>query len=178
MTEEQVQARKTLSRFAYGLGILGGVLAVFGIYFLFISNESLSWSSVEGIVVSTEINNHVTNRPNPASAAPSTFVEYYISVSYKYEVEGESYFSSSYSLGEGDRASRFYSERSLAEEAATELFPAGSSLTVYYDPKMPSSALLAPGWNWGTFVPLLLGIFFGGAGWFVYSLIKEPNVPQ
>ena len=174
MTEEQVKARRTLSRFALGLGILGGVLAVFGIYFLYTANKSLAWSSVEGKVVRTEVQ---TERiKGAASARKSTVTRYYVSVAYMYAVEGKPYYSSRYSIGGGDNASDYYSERSVAEKEAANLFPAGSKLTVYYDPDDPSSAVLAPGWNWGAFTPLLLGIFFGGAGWFFYYVVKKADV--
>ena len=76
-----------------------------------------------------------------------------------YNVEEESDVSCRYSLGGGDRASDLYSERSEAEANVEERFPVGSALTVRYDPKEPTSAVLAPGWNWGTVVPLLLGLF-------------------
>ena len=174
MTEEQIQARKTLSRFALGLGVLGGVLVLFGIYFLFAANQSLSWPSVEGRVAWTEVKTEETR--GTSKTRLSTIVEYYVSVQYKYEVEGETYFASRYSLGEGDRASDLYSERSIAEEEATRLFPIESSLTVYYDPDNPSSAILAPGWNWGTFAPLLIGIFLGGAGGLFYYILKKATV--
>jgi len=176
MTEQQIQARRTLSRFGLGLGVLGGLLAIFGIYFLFVANESLSWPSVEGRVVWTEVETEETR--GTSKTRLNTIVEYYVSVEYTYEVEGETNFSSRYSLGEGNRASDLYSERSIAEEEATRLFPIGSSLTVYYDPDNPSSAILAPGWNWGTFAPLLIGIFLGGAGGLFYYIVRTAKAPS
>ena len=174
MSEENLQALRVLTRFAAGLGALGGLLSIFGIYFLFAANESLSWTAVEGSVVETQVKTH--RQANPANTAPTGLVEYYVSVHYAYQVSGDSYVSSRYSLGEGDRASRFYAERSSAETEATERFPEGSRLTVYYDPKTPTSAILSPGWNWGTFVPLLLGIFFSGSGWFIYSSVRAAKI--
>lgn len=176
MTDEKTQSLKVLSRFALGLGVLGGLLIIFGLYFLFISNESLAWSSVEGAVVNTQVNSHVSRTANPAGGVANSLVEYYVSVDYTYEVEGSPYFSSRYSLGEGDRASPLYSERVLAEQEATARFPADSRLTVYYDPDMPTSAVLAPGWNWGTFVPLLLGIFLGGSAWLFHYTVSKARV--
>lgn len=178
MSEENVQALKILSRFAFGLFFLGGLLGAFGIYFLFTANESLSWASVEGSVVEAEVSTYVSPPTNSTGNTLNSRVQYYVSVQYTYDVAGSPYVSSRYSLGEGDRASRLYPERSLAELEAAERFPAGSPLTVYYDPESPSSAVLAAGWNWGTFVPLLLGLFFGGSGWFIYAIAKTAKVPS
>lgn len=174
MSDESVQALKTLSRFGLGLGALGGLLSVFGLYFLFIANESLSWPSVEGSVVQTEVRRD-TRSKGSSGATLNTYVEYYVSVNYTYDVEGNPYFASRYSLGQGDRVSRRYKERSDAEAEAASRFPEGTTVTVHYDPKQPTEAVLAPGWNWGTFAPLLIGIFLGGSGWLFYAVSKSAN---
>ena len=170
MTEEKVQALKTLTLFARGLYILGGLFGAFGIYFLFTANESLSWASVKGSVVQTQVLTEVLQGPDPTRT--SSPIEYYVSVEYTYDVEGSPYVSSRYSLGGGSRATDLYSERAEAEAEAAERFPVGSALTVRYDPKEPTSAVLAPGWNWGTFVPLLFGLFLGGSGWLFDVAVK------
>ena len=175
MSDEKLQALKVLSRFGLGLGAIGGLLSVFGIYFLFIANESLSWSSVEGSVVQAEVRTDVSFRPTSAGATPSAQVEYYVSVNYTYDVEGNSFFSSRYSLGQGDRASRHYRERADAAAEAASSFPDGTVVTVHYDPKQPTEAVLVTSWNWGTFVPLLMGIFFGGSGWLFYAVGRSTN---
>ena len=176
MSDENIQALKTLSRFGLGLGALGGVLSVFGVYFLFTANESLSWSSVEGTIVQTEVRRDTRLRKGSAGATLNTDVEYYVSVNYTYDVEGNSYVASRYSLGEGDRVSRSYKERSEAEAEAASSFPEGMTVTVHYDPKQPTEAVLATGWNWGTFAPLLMGIFLGGSGWLFYAVGRSAKV--
>jgi len=99
-----------------------------------------------------------------------------VSVHYTYNIEENPYFSSRYSLGQGDRVSRRYKERSEAEAEATSRFPEGMTVTVYHDPKQPTEAVLATGWNWGTFVPLLMGIFLSGSGWLFYAVGGSANV--
>jgi hypothetical protein len=175
MSDEQVQALKILSRFGLGLGVLGGLLSIFGIYFLLIANESLSWPSVEGSVVQTEVRKDIRSKGSPG-ATLNTYVEYYVAINYTYEVEGNPYFSSRYSLGQGDRVSRTYQERSDADADAASRFPEGTVVTVHYDPEQPTEAVLATGWNWGTFVPLLIGIFLGGSGWLFYAVSRSTNV--
>lgn len=149
MSDDQVQALKILSRFGLGLGALGGLLSVFGVYFLFAANESLSWPSVEGTVVQTEVRRDTRSRKGSAGATLNTYVEYYVSINYTYDIEGNSYVASRYSLGQGDRVGRTYKERSDAEAEAASRFPEGTTVTVHYDPKQPTEAVLAPGWNGG-----------------------------
>lgn len=176
MSDEKVQALKTLSRFGIGLGALGGLLSVFGVYFLLTANESLSWPSVEGTIVQTEVRRDTRSRKGSAEPTLNTDVEYYVSVNYTYDVEGNSYVASRYSLGQGDQVSRRYKERSDAEAEAASRFPEGTTVTVHYDPEQPTEAVLAPGWNWGTFAPLLMGIFLGGSGWLFYAVSKSAKV--
>lgn len=175
--EKKANPLKILSRFGLGLGAIGGLLIVFGIYFLYIGNESLSWSSAEGSVVNAEVRTDVSLRNRAAGVASNARVAYYVSVKYTYNVEGTPYFSSRYSLGEGDRVGgRSHPERSDAEAEAASRFPKGTPVSVYYNPKRPTEAVLETGWNWGTFVPLLLGLFLGGAGWLFYAVGKKsPN---
>ncbi|WPL13115.1 DUF3592 domain-containing protein [Thiorhodovibrio litoralis] len=176
--QQDLKAHKTLRLFGLGVGALGALLIVFGIYFLFIANETLSWSSAEGSVLNAEVSTHVSLTKNPAGAARNTYVEYYVSVQYTYDVEGDSYTSSRYSLGQGERASRLYGARAEAEAEAASRFPQGAAVTVYFDPKNPTDAVLKTGWNWGTFVPVLMGLFLGGTGWLFYAVGKSAKVPS
>ena len=168
MTEEQLKARRMLSRFGLSLVVLGGIISLFGIYFLYVGNRSLSWPSVEGRLVSSSVKTRENNR-----ATIRRGIKYYVSVKYKYDVDGKTYVSSRYSIGGGDRASDLYPTRSQAEKQASKLFPPESELTVYYDPKNPGSAILAPGLNLGTFAPLLIGIFFAGMGGLFNLILKK-----
>ncbi|MFH7242679.1 MAG: DUF3592 domain-containing protein [Spirulina sp.] len=176
MSDERIQALNTLFWFGLGLGALGGLFSVFGIYFLFTANESWSWPSVEGSVVNSEVRRDISLRHSTAGTTRKTHTKYYVSVNYTYDVEGTSYLSSRYSLGQGDRVSRTYKDRSDAEAEAESRFPEGTTVTVHYDPKQPTEAVLAAGWNWGTFVPLLMGIFLGGSGWLFYAVSRSTNV--
>lgn len=174
LTDKEKEARRVLSRFGVGLGALGGLLIIFGVHFLYTSNETLSWSTVDGKVLNAEVNTHWSNWTKPAGTVPRGTKEYYVAVHYRYEVDGNTYVSSRYSLGDGARASAFFKEQSRAQEEADRLFAPNAAVTVYYNPKAPDAAVLKTGWNWGTFVPLLLGLFLSGAGWLFYRVQTNP----
>ena len=176
-TIQAQKASKTLRRFGLGLGALGALSSVFGIYFLFIANETLSWSSVDGSVVKTSIN--TASSLQKGSGATSNFaIEYYVSIDYTYDVNGQPYVSSLYSLGEGENVGRRFRDRGDAEAEAASRFPTGTVVTVHYNPQNPAEAVLKTGWNWGTLTPLLLGLFLGGTGWLFYAVGKSAKVPS
>lgn len=170
------KASKIIRRFGLWLGVLGMPLIVFGIYYLYIGNETLSWSSVQGSVVKTDVNTDYS-RQKTSGATFNTYVYYSVSVTYRYEVDGQRYSSSRYSFGEGDAASWRFRERSDAEAEAASRFPAGAVVTVHYDPENPTEAVLKPGWNWGTLTPLLIGLFLAGSGWLFYAVGKSAKAP-
>ena len=68
-----------------------------------------------------------------------------------------------YSLGDGSTASKKFKERSQAITEKNK-YSIGSDIDVYYKPTEPSYAVLKPGANWGTFIPLIIGLFFLSIG--------------
>ncbi|MEA3639659.1 MAG: DUF3592 domain-containing protein [Lamprobacter sp.] len=170
--EKQMQAlkaRKVLRRFGLGLGALGALFSVFGIYFLFVASETLSWSSAPGTVVKTEVNTQYSLKKG-SRATSDVRVYYNLLVHYTYAVAGRSYVSTRYSYGDGESASRRFRERADAEAEAASRFPGGAAVTVHYDPNNPAEAVLKAGWNWGAWAPLLIGLFLGGAGGLFYAV--------
>lgn len=93
-------------------------------------------------------------------------------VGYAYTVDGQGYTGSRYSLGEGANAAgrTFTSEAEAAERAAAR-YRVGQDIPVYYDPADPAEAVLQPGANWGSYVPLILGAFFGLCGGGLFWLL-------
>ncbi len=154
--------------FGWGLLALGIPMFLFGIYFALLADESADWPKVEGVVASATVRTHTSvGRMNrPFTDSDNT---YYPEFGYTYSVGGKSYSSSRFSLGE---SAQDYSDRQDAEKAASE-HPAGSKVEVFYDPADPSSAVLRPGLSTGSWVPLLLGLFFGGSGLLLLRMLRK-----
>lgn len=169
-----IKANKTLRHFGVGLLAVAALLVIFGIYFIVVANETLSWSSVQGSVVDAEIDTDVTLRTG-SSAASHSYVQYFVTVRYTYQVDGTDYVSSRYSFGQGNTASDSYSDRADAETEAASRFPKGGAVTVYYDPNDPSEAVLKAGLNRGTLAPLLMGLALGAAGGLFYAVGASPR---
>ena len=88
------------------------------------ANHSVSWSSTDGIILHTDYERSSVGRK--LSNAPY--------VTYRYQVQGESYISSVRSFGDG-----------LSSAEVFEQYPSGRGVTVYYDPENPQEATLVKG---------------------------------
>jgi hypothetical protein len=136
--------------------VIGGALLAFGVVFLRDANASANWPTTPGRVENVRV---TWDNVGSTQAAPER--AYSFIVTYSYAVAGEPYAGNRYSLGEGSTATgrRFPSEEA-ARNAAAAAYRSGQDVTVYYDPADPAQAVLQPGVNWGTYVPLILGAFF------------------
>lgn len=173
MDEAQVKAHKTLIKFANGLLILAGLLGSFGVYFLFVGNETQQWPSASGRLMNVALVTHIDSDPVVTRSTKRLEIEYFIRLDYSYEVNGQSYFSSRYSYGNGNVASDYFPSEEVARTEAQKTYGSVKDLTVFYDPEDPSESVLKPGWNLGTFVPVLMALFFAACGWFVrWALLK------
>ena len=137
-----------------GVTTLGGAaLIIFGINFLRQGAVSKNWPVAQGTIQAAKIMRDVDRDGS------RRIVRHYITVSYDYEVDGQQYSGDRYSLGDGSTASKRFKERgeAIAEKAK---YPTGNEIDVYYKPDEPSFAILKPGINVGTVVPLVLGLLF------------------
>ena len=87
--------------------------------------------------------------------------QYYPSIAYRWEVDGQTYSGSRYRLGTTHDK---FNEREDAVAAAVK-YRNGAPITVYYDPKNPSEAVLDNSLSVAVFAPLLLGFLFAPVGW-------------
>ncbi|GAB4543036.1 MAG: hypothetical protein Kow0063_35730 [Anaerolineae bacterium] len=151
--------------------VISAALLAFGFFFLQEANASRSWPAVTGRVQNVRV---TWDLSHSQEAMPDR--EYYFEVQYVYTVDGQRYTGERYSLGDGSNAAgRTYRSEEEAREAAAAAYTAGSDITVYYDPAVPEAAVLQPGAGFGTYAPLLLGLFFllgGVALWRLYSRRK------
>lgn len=143
--------------------LLGVFFTLFGAYFIALGNEARSWPETEGTVVSVTIRSWTPGAGNQGRtrAQRERLREYYPEITYRWEVDGQSYTGSRYTLGTTHEK---YDERDEAVAAAVK-YRNGAPIPVYYDPKDPSEAVLDNSTSGAVFVPLPLGLLFAAAGW-------------
>jgi len=134
--------------------ILGSLFLTIGAFLLMSATNSHNWQRVSGKVENTSIGYRV-DRQGPTG---DLFYRYYYEVNYTYTVDGQVYHNNNFSLGSGDRASVLYKERTEASKHARRNYPAGSVIAVFYDPGNPETSLLKTGADWGTYVPMMIGL--------------------
>ena len=135
--------------------IVGILLTAFGITFIQEGNESNNWPVAEGKVAGIYV------RFDTEDNGTRT---YYYEVTYDYTVSGTPYTADRFSLGGGSTASKKFSSDEEARAHGRDAYPTGSLVLVSYDPGDPGSAVLQPGANWGTYMPLIMGLAFLIAG--------------
>ena len=129
------------------LFIFGGYCIYYGVSL--VTSNSANWPSLQGKVVSSQVNSHTSNDEE----------QYYVDVTYAYTAGGADYSSS---FTTSDQATQSDAENDMRS------YRPGSDITVYYNPKDPSSSTTSPGSMelWGV-VGLIAGLFFvvvGGRG--------------
>ena len=154
------------------LVILGLTLIIFGVQFISEAEDSSNWPSVEGTVQSVSVKRKLDTQNSNRTT------RYFYTVNYRYEADGKQRTASRFSLGDGNRAGKMYRELDEAQKAANLAYPRGSKITVYYNPSDPDSTVIQPGKNWGTYVPLIIGLLFAGSGAFLFRLAKTIEQKQ
>ena len=89
--------------------------------------QSRNWASIEGKIIESSIRRVKLRSP-----------KYLPKIVYEYSIEGISYISNQLSFSE---YMRFY--RSC--QGVIDRYPAGKSVTVYYDPKNPKNSVIQKG---------------------------------
>lgn len=143
--------------------LLGLAMTWFGIIFVGEANESRAWPVADGTVQSVRVTWDTTR--GSGEALPDR--EYFYEINYEYVVDDQIYAGDRYSLGDGSNAAgRRYNSEEEARKAAYAVYRPAGDVAVYYDPADPESAVLAPGANSGTYVPLIFGavLLLTGAG--------------
>lgn len=141
---------------ALGLSLLGLLMAGWGATFVLDANDSRNWPSTTGAVDNVRV---TWSTSNTAPDSGTRAREYYYEVYYGYEVGGQLYSGSRYSLGDGSTASdRTWNTEEEAREAASNAYSPSQPIDVYYDPSDPASAVLKTGAGVGTYVPMIFGV--------------------
>lgn len=141
----------------HALIIIGSFAFCYGLFCLFRIFALRRWKTTEGIVLESFKTSRRENFQTLEDAK----------VRYEYEVNGKRYQSSTIKASgdmSGDTAKRGQSDmdRLLAK------YPAGSRVTVYYNPSMPRMACLEQGGGEAMFICLFFGPLAVVAGYFFF----------
>ncbi|MCA9954172.1 MAG: DUF3592 domain-containing protein [Anaerolineales bacterium] len=123
---------------AVGVGI-----SIWGWSVLQNARVSESWPATDGEILSSVV------REDTDEDGTSYFGD----VTYRYFVADVAYTSDNVSFGQ------YGGERDHAEEIVAR-YPAGSGVTVHYDPADPETAVLEPGVTWSSYFMLAMGALF------------------
>ncbi len=116
------------------------------------SDESISWPTTMGTVKTSEVRRTV--------GANNEFHSY---IEYEYSVLGTDYVSNKVTFGE---LAGFQDIKKSIAQKAVNRYPAGSTVTVYYDPQDPKKAVLQRGgdsallWLGGAFMVSAVVFYF------------------
>lgn len=135
--------------------ISGIVVLFFGVRSLRDANNSTSWPTVPGVVVSSDVDRHTSDDGTTYSAE----------VLYDYDVDGESYSSNSVSFGS------YSSSSSSHARDIVRKYPKGSDVTVAYDPSKPESCILEVGVQLQTWFLPAFGLVFATIGGLMFVFL-------
>lgn len=125
--------------------IVGGIALYFGVQAVMNAKASSDWPTVEGVVKISEV----------VSQSSDDGVTYKAEVMYSYVVEDMKYSSNNVAFGGFSS-----SDPSDAQEIVNK-YPAGTIVTVAYDPSEPKESTLETGTTGGTYLMAIIGgIFF------------------
>lgn len=138
--EQQVRKRRFST--ATVLFVIGAGLLLYGANTLATAWRSSSWPTTEGIITYSSLRGHSAS-----------------GLWYEYHVQGTRYLAAHYRVG--GNATPF----SSVAKAASERFPEGRAVKVYYNPNDPSEAVLEPGAWYGNFVFPVVGLIVLLGAW-------------
>jgi len=118
----------------------GGIFFAIGLSAILTASASKGWPSVDGVIVSSEVQSDWSSAPagTPQHRSGTQRV-YRADVRYAYTVDGQEY--------EGDRVEfgGFSSSNAKRAYRIVGTYRKGQTVAVYYDPNDPSRAVLEPG---------------------------------
>jgi hypothetical protein len=141
------------------LVVFGGVgigLGIWGWNVLTDARASESWPTTEGQVISSEVD-HSSDAEGGDSYQPQ--------ISYRYEVDDQTYEADRIRFGQNSYSS------SRQAEAEANRYPVGRQVEVFYEPGRPENAVLEPGASMGSYLGLGLGGTFLTIGLITPALV-------
>jgi energy-coupling factor transporter transmembrane protein EcfT len=126
---------------------IGILIALFSYNAYETSAESKDWPTVEGVIVTSEIEQQTSTSGEGSNK--KTTVNSYPKIAYRYQVDGQDHESTKIS---------FFSASGNANQIVSR-YPKGKTIRVYYNPAKSQQAVLVPG---GSGFPVV-SFFFAGA---------------
>jgi len=114
------------------------------------AKASKNWPPADGTISSSSVSQH------KSSSKDST--TYHAEVYYKYSVNGTNYSNNQVTFGDYGSGSPGHAQKIVNR------YPAGKTVTVYYNPATPEESVLEPGVVWFVRVMLGAGIVFALVG--------------
>ncbi|MCA9668978.1 MAG: DUF3592 domain-containing protein, partial [Myxococcales bacterium] len=130
--------------------------------------ESLAWPSRRATVERYRVTKHTSS----SSKRKRRSVRYHVEIDYRFEVDGHTYRSHRYSVGQ----TWWHSvKRNADAHAWAKHFVAKHpTITIYYDPAYPPGAVFKRGTSGGLYAALFGAPIIGGVGWiFLRGAIME-----
>jgi len=134
--------------------------------------RSLTFPQASGLILSSSMTSdtsvHRDDRRNSRKRIETT---YDFQVKYEYQAAGQTRVGTEYDVSSG----------SLDQGTVSSLvqaYPAGASVTVYYDPWNPSSAVLKPGLTANWVLLVLVGAVFMFLSWGTHTLFQRNGAKQ
>jgi len=148
--------------------LAGPVLAYLGYGFIQKGKETLNWVATTGKIL--ESATHEVYSTTPGSVNNRTWQP---DITYQYDVNGETF------QGQKIRVFIVYTGNPERAEGWANKYPAGTELTVYYDPEDPYRSVLEQGVQTGAYLMTALGagMFLFVIGYIIYSK-KRSAQPQ
>lgn len=161
---KKVTLRILLASAAVGVGVI-----IFGIVEWQRARSAENWPTVEGVVVSAEIERHRSTRSDGSRSNR----RYSPDITYRYQIYGDVY--------ENDRVmfAQYSSNTERGIRPIVDRYPEGSRVTVYYHPRKPELSVLEPGTTTGNyFIPLFGVVWLLGSlvFWWVFAAYMPEDV--
>lgn len=128
--------------------IVGSSLIPIGYQELKNAQESLKWSTTDGVIVLSEIQ----------ESKDEDSTTYYANIQYKYSVGEKFYSSEQVSFGQ------YGSSNPEHAQSIVQRYKQGQKVSVHFNPTHPNEAVLEPGVSWGAYMPLGISTIFFTTG--------------
>ncbi len=163
---EKKKTNRTMILLAILFPVAGLLVLYFGVDALMKGYESRQWPSVQGQISKSYIDRQLKNRSDSTGAA----IRYVARIGYTYRIDAKIYYCTIIGFGK----SEYSSQKRSKTKKYLEQYPKGKSVTVYYNPADPHSAVLKNGITGGALLTLTMGLLFLLAGFaFLIALYNQ-----